>query len=730
MGKTIGGTIKLEGESEYRKALSTINQQIKTTASELSLLSVQYDKNENSIESYTARNKTLEKEIEQQQQKIALLKGALEDASESYGENDNKTQKYQQSLNKAKEELIKMQREVADNEKAIDEFGKATDDTTTDVKQFSKATENAGENTLKMGDILKANIASSVILDGARALVSVIGNLVKNTGQMITNAAAYADEVLTMSNNTGVAVKTLENYNTVAQLIDVDTEVLTKSMAKNIKSMDSAKDTYKELGVSIKNNDGTLRDSTQVFWESIDALAKVENETQRDVMAMDLFGKSAQDLNSLIKVGSKGFEELSAKAEGLNATLSEKSIKALGEVDDSLQWLHASLENTGKIAAAAFAPTITKIIDNTTEAAGGLNGLLQAIVSGGNTKAAGATLSKSISELLTSAIDGVISLTDVILEPLLNSAFSVLNESAPDVVEFAFNTMATLSTALLEQAPQLLQTVIDIAVQIIETLGQPDVLPNIVIKIAELIPEIVTMLLDNIPLLLDTSITLLMSLVNSLPYVLDELIVALPDVIKSLLPVLISLRPQLMAAAIKLFMAIISAIPEIALTLVENMPLIINSVVEGLKSGFSRIKEIGKDLLSGLWEGIKDKTEWLKQRVREFGQSFLQNIREVFDINSPSRVMRDSVGRYLAEGVGVGFTEEMDKVNSEIKKALPTDLTFGLNASVNSSLKTSYQTNTIEMFKAALSEYKPVIVLDDREVGQFVISTVSKEVFA
>ena len=190
MSATFGGTIKLEGESEYRKALSTINQQIKTTASELSLLTVQYDKGEESIEKYTSRNKTLEKEISQQEEKIALLKGALEQAADSYGETDTKTQKYQQSLNQAKAELIKMQREVEENNKAIDDFGKETDSATNELKEFSRVTEDAGDNTFKMGDIIKANLASEAIIGGAKALVSVIGEAVKGMAEMVVNSAA------------------------------------------------------------------------------------------------------------------------------------------------------------------------------------------------------------------------------------------------------------------------------------------------------------------------------------------------------------------------------------------------------------------------------------------------------------------------------------------------------------------------------------------------------------
>lgn len=163
MSATFGGTIKLEGESEYRKALSTINQQIKTTASELSLLAVQYDKNEESVEGYTARNKTLEKEIEQQEKKVALLRGAMEQAAETYGETDKRTQRYQESLNKAQAVLIKMQREIEDNKKAINEFGSEAVDSSKKVEKLEISVDDAGdsfEGLKKSGAIAVAGITA------------------------------------------------------------------------------------------------------------------------------------------------------------------------------------------------------------------------------------------------------------------------------------------------------------------------------------------------------------------------------------------------------------------------------------------------------------------------------------------------------------------------------------------------------------------------------------------
>ncbi len=114
---------------------------------------------------------------------------------------------------------------------------------------------------------------------------------------MAVDGAAYADTVLTESTVTGIATDKLQEYMYAAELVDVSTETLTKSMAKQIKSMKSVHDgsktmaaAYDALGVSVTDSNGDLRDGDTVYWELIDALGKVENETERDALAMQVAG--------------------------------------------------------------------------------------------------------------------------------------------------------------------------------------------------------------------------------------------------------------------------------------------------------------------------------------------------------------------------------------------------------------------------------------------------------
>ena len=101
---TFGGTIKLEGEKAYRQAISQINSELKVLASEMSKVTAEFGKNDNSAASLTSRNKVLSDQIDKQREKVSALKSALEESTEKYGENDKKTNNWKTSLNKAEAE--------------------------------------------------------------------------------------------------------------------------------------------------------------------------------------------------------------------------------------------------------------------------------------------------------------------------------------------------------------------------------------------------------------------------------------------------------------------------------------------------------------------------------------------------------------------------------------------------------------------------------------------------
>jgi len=135
MANNIGARVELAGEKEFRQALSQINAGLKTTASELKLVTARYSENADSVAGLTAKNEALQKKLDQQREKVETLRKALENAKVQYGETDTKTLKWQQSLNLAEAELIQVEKELKDNSEALqkaredmEKFGLAEDE--------------------------------------------------------------------------------------------------------------------------------------------------------------------------------------------------------------------------------------------------------------------------------------------------------------------------------------------------------------------------------------------------------------------------------------------------------------------------------------------------------------------------------------------------------------------------------------------------------------------------
>lgn len=195
MSDTFGLKLGIEGEKEFKSALKDINSTFKVLGSELTLVTSQFDKQDKSVEAVSARNKVLNKEIEEQQKKIALLASALENASKSFGENDKRTQNWQVQLNEAKATLNKLDKELENNEKSLDDTAKGfdnaekeADDFGQEVKKAGKEAKSSSEKIEKLGEIAKG---LGVVLSAA---VAAIGVAVSKTVGMVDDCVdVYAD---------------------------------------------------------------------------------------------------------------------------------------------------------------------------------------------------------------------------------------------------------------------------------------------------------------------------------------------------------------------------------------------------------------------------------------------------------------------------------------------------------------------------------------------------------
>ena len=366
-----------EGEKEYRQALKEINGGLSVLSAESKKLQEQYKGNEKSLEALTATNENLDRVVLSLSDKLDLQKKRLAELKQAYGESDDRTLRMAKSVTDTETALIKQQRALDENTRALENFGKGEGDATRQAKGLGDALNDIGgkfgislpkEMTSSLNGMLKLDAKTLALALSFAAVTAAVVEVEKALISMTKESAAYADEILTQSAVTGLSTEALQEYQYAAELVDVSLDTLTSSQTKMIRSMDAARrgskeqaEAFDKLGISVQNADGTLRDAQDVFGDVIDALGAISNETERDAIAMTIFGRSARDLNPLIKAGSDGLRELAQEAHNVGYVMSEEALAALGAVDDQVQRMNRSNEALKNQIAVGMAPAVENL---------------------------------------------------------------------------------------------------------------------------------------------------------------------------------------------------------------------------------------------------------------------------------------------------------------------------------------------------------------------------------
>lgn len=486
---SINSKIKLDGEREYKAALAEIKSGLNVLKSELNLASEQFRDNADSVEALTKKNDILDRTILTQKEKIEQIEKALQSSASAYGEADERTNRWKTQLNNAQAELVKMERALKDNEDALQKAQREADGTTTAFGKLKKALsdtkeqgggikglfanlkeEFSGNNEVMrgLGDALtdvagkfgiqlpegaqKAVESLNGIHAGAALAVTGLGLVVaavikteKALISMTKESAAYVDNILTMSQTTGQSAEQLQEFSYATELLDVSMDTLQGSLTKLTNNMQNAingtgdaKSAFEQLGISLTNADGSMRSANDVFYDTIDALGEVQNATERDALSMDIFGRSAQDLNPLIIQGSDTLRDYAKEAHDVGYVLDNEALEALGAVDDGFQRLQKTQESVKNQMAAEFAPYLTKALEDIREL---IQKVGKALVESGAVDAFGSILESSVAllEPLGSLISAVLPALTAALKPIAQTVALIADTANVIVGLFTFN---------------------------------------------------------------------------------------------------------------------------------------------------------------------------------------------------------------------------------------------------------------------------------------------------
>ena len=313
----------------------------------------------------------------------------------------------------------------------------------------------------------------------------------------------------------------------------------------------------------------------------------------------------------------------------------------------------------------------------------------------------------AISEVLPSILAAITEIVPLIGEAITEESFLVLmadsgvklltslTNALPDaivqIVAALPEIINGIISALFEAIPQIIQVGIDLFVALIEAL--PEIITTIVEALPQIITGIVTALVGAIPQLIEAGIDLFLGLIGALPDIIIAIVNALPQIIDGIITGLIEAAPELALAGIDLFIAIITDLPKIIIGIVSAIPKIIKGIIDGFKENFSKMTQIGSDIMSGIGEGIINGVTAVKEKISAAGEKIMNAFKDFFGIHSPSTKMKKEIGLNLADGVGVGFTEQMSKISADMQKSVPTSFDFDVEVDAAATRRKRYGAN-------------------------------------
>lgn len=310
-----------------------------------------------------------------------------------------------------------------------------------------------------------------------------------------------------------------------------------------------------------------------------------------------------------------------------------------------------------------------------------LNDVYQAIhvvqnelgITGTTAKEAASTISGSVNAMKGAWQNLITGIADdnADFDGLIDNFVDSVATAGDNIIPRVENTLSGIGTLIEKLAPIIAEKIPAIV---------NNVLPNILNAASSLVTGFIGGLVDLLPTIVQSGGDLLMSLlqgiVDNAPAIIDGVIAAVEafiDFVTNNLDKIIEMGFKLL---IEFTVGIIKAIPK----LVAKIPEIIVAIIKGLTAGIKGIVEVGKNIVTGVWEGIKKMGQWIKDKVSGFFSGIVDGVKGLLGIHSPSKVFA-GIGKYMAEGVGVGWEDEFDG----IKKDIDNSLNFSGSASISAN---------------------------------------------
>lgn len=492
----IGVRIAVDGEAAFKKALGDIVAESKMLDSEMKLVSSAFDKNGNSSKKAASQQKVLTKQMENQKQKVEMLKQGVADMSAKYGDADRRVIKMKTDLNNAETALNKMSAEAKENGNVFTRFGAK-------IKEAFSGLKDSESKAISFGDIVKAHVigdfitsglktAANALVDFGKQAVNSFAELEQNLGGSEAVFGEYAgvlqktaeDAYKTMGTTQSDYLATANKMGALFQGSGLDAE---RSMELTTQAMQRAADMASVMGIDTESALEAVTGAAKGNYTMMDNLGVAMNATTLDAYAMakgydTAFSKMSNADKAEVAM-AYFFEQTSQYAGNFEREATQTISGSLGMLQSAWQTLVAGVANGNA--------DITNLVNNLFDSIGAVADNILPVVE---------TIGQNLPVIITTMVDGFTAALPQIMEAggtILNGLVQGLMVALPALIDGAAMMINTLANGMTGNMDQIIAT----AGQLIKTVGSAIIrnLPTIIASGVQLIGALVTGLLNAIP---------------------------------------------------------------------------------------------------------------------------------------------------------------------------------------------------------------------------------------
>lgn len=618
---TIGPKIGLDGEKEFRAQLNGINENLRTLDSELKKTASEFEDNADSQEALTKQNEILNKEIEQQEKKLTEVKKALEYSKKEYGDSATQTQKWQRVLNNTETDLNKLRSQVKKNENAINSMDSSVekaDDSIDELGDSADATADKTEKLSKAASGVKTGFTAAAagvgaVIGAVAGGVSAINNIAEETREYREDMGKLKTAFETAGISQEAATDTYKEFFSILGEEDRSVEAVNHLAKLTTSQKDLEKWTDICAGVW-----GTFGDSLPIegLTEAANETAKTGTVTGVLADALNWAGVSEDSFNEQLAKCSSEQERASLITNTLNGLYKEAAQnyqEANGAIIDARRAQSELTDATAKLGEAAEpvsttfkymgAEILNSIVPGVQQMGEGLNGILN------GDEGSGELLGEGLANIFNALIEQINNTLPVV-EETLNTFIPQFLESiiqqSPALLQSGMSILYSLVQGILNELPSLLQTGLVIITYLAESLAAytPELIPTIVNVVLELVKVLTEP--NTLTNLIMAAVELILALGQGLVDAIPQLVTVIPIIIENLVTTIISLLPELIPVAIQIISTLGQGLIQNVGLLLSAVPMLIESLINGFlnSEAFSDAENWGKDFIQNIINGL------------------------------------------------------------------------------------------------------------------------------